>query len=516
MKRFFVLLFLICSVNVFSQQNLLPLSSYYKDHLFSSTQRMESYKGNGFFPLSEGEYDLHYKIADTSKQYNNFSHILFQKHLLEFKGDNYFLTISPVFDFALGKDISDTTNRRLFQNTRGFTIEGDLFKNFSFATTFYENQSRNVTYQSNYYANLGERYVNHGDSTYYAANAVIPGSGRTKPFKNDGFDYAFAHGNIQYKVLKQLTLSAGNSPHFVGNGYRSLLLSDNSFLMPYYQINYRFLPKWEFVYMRSKLLNLNRRPANSTPEAYYEPKGYAVNYLSYQVTKNLSLAFFEGIIYSRGDSVTSRSSNPLYYNPIPVLSSLATKSMETNSIFGLNIGYTILEKNRLYSQIAWNPKSNGYGAQLGVRFSELFKVPNFFVQLEGNFVSNDLYRSVNPRLNYSHYNLPLAHSKGENFTEFLLRVSYEVKRFYIDNKSVSFLLNNFSQTALLPIYQTETYESGIIFNNELELGYRFNRKLNFVVFVNHLLRTESNNTNSLTNALSVGIRTGLHTRYTDF
>src|SRR5690606_22040970 len=146
-------------------------------------------------------------IADTSKQYTEFTYRLFQKHLFEIKGDNYYLTISPVFDFSLGKDIADTASRRLFQNTRGFHVEGDFFKNFSFSTSFYENQSRNAAYQSDYYRSIGERYVNAADSTYFSAFAVVPGSARTKDFKGDGFDYAYAIGSIVYQPWKVLTLS---------------------------------------------------------------------------------------------------------------------------------------------------------------------------------------------------------------------------------------------------------------------------------------------------------------------
>lgn len=499
-----------------SQQSFNSINSFFKDRLYNTTNRLNGYNGNSFFPCTEDEYDVGYKIADTSKQFNDFTYILFQKHLLEFKGDNYYLTISPVFNFGLSKDLADTSNRKFFQNTRGFFIEGDLFKNFSFSTSLYENQSRNPNYQSNYYSSLGEMYINHGDSTYQTQNAVIPGAGRTKPFKDDGFDYAFAVGSLIYKPFKVLTLSAGNNQHFIGDGYRSMMLSDNSYSSPYFQVNYRFFPKWEFVYLRTKLLNLTRKPASTSVEAYYQPKGYAVNYLSFKASSNLTLSIFEGTVYSKGDSVTSTRVNPMFYNPIPVLSSFLLKNTEVTSIIGLNIGFTPINNLRIYSQLVYNKSSEGFGGQIGTRISEPFKISNLFIQLEANYASKDAYSSSTARLNYSQYNLPLAHSKGQGFGEGVFRINYEWKRMYVDLKTIYFSLNQYSSLSLLPINQTIVLNNSSIFHNQMELGYRFNRKVNFSAFVSWILRQENTSGSNMTNFLSVGLKTALMNHYTDF
>ncbi|HNS41197.1 MAG TPA: hypothetical protein PKN22_00440 [Taishania sp.] len=499
-----------------AQQNNIPLNPFYKDRLYYSTSKMEGYTGNSFFPVSEGQYDLHTKIQDTSKQYYLVTEHLFKKHFLEFKGKNYYLTISPVFDVSMGKDFADTVKRWLFQNTKGFHIEGDLFKNFSFSTSFYENQSRNPIYQKNYFNAIGESYVKTSDSTYFTQNAVVPGLGRTKPFKVDGFDYAFAMGEIIYRPFKVLTLSAGNTRKFVGDGYRSLLLSDNSFSAPFFQANYRFHPRWEFVYMRSKLLNMLRRPASTTVESYYDPKILAVNYLSFKATKTLTISLFEGTIYSKGDSVVSKHASPWMYNPIPGLGAFVVKEKEANSILGLNIGYTIVSELRMYAQVAWNPRHKGYGAQLGFRISEPGHVKNLFLQLEGNYASTNLYRSSNPRLNYSHFNLPLAHTKGEGFAEIILRANYEIKRVYFDVKAIYYNVDKYSPTSHLALYDKGSLHYGSTFYTSVETGYRFNKKMNFSVFINYLFRKDNTASPQLTNVFGIGMRTGLINSYTDF
>lgn len=510
-----LLLFILFSGTLFAQQNFVSMHSFYKDRLYYSTKMINGYSGNSFFPIKESEYDLNAKIADTSNQYYTITNILYKKHLLEFKGDNYYLTISPVFDISRSKDFSDTSNRLLFQNTRGFFIEGDLLKNVSFSTSLYENQSRNATYQSAFYRSVGELYPNASDSSYSTQNAVIPGAGRTKPFKGDGFDYAYAIGNVIYQASKKLSFSIGNNAHFIGDGYRSMLLSDNSYSAPYFQVDYAIHPRWNFIYLRSKLLNLTRKPISTSVEAYYQPKGYAVNYLSFKATRKLTVSLFEGTVYSKGDSITSTKANPLFYNPIPVLSSFLLKETAINSILGLNVGYSANDVFRIYGQIAYNHFTQTAGGQIGTRISEPFKVKNLFIQLEGNVAPNELYTSATARLNYGHYNLPLAHPKGQGFVEAVFRINYEWKRMYVDSKCIYYYLSQFNELALLPIIRPNTAVSGSVFNNELEVGYRFNRKMNFSIFANALLRTATIAPQATT-LITVGLRTGLINHYNDF
>ena len=205
---------LIIAIQSFAQQNTQLLHSYFKDQLFNNS-RSEVYVGSSFLPVIESEYNINYIIRDSSKQYYDFTEVLFKKHLLEAKGENYKLTISPIFDFAMGKDLKDTTHSTLFQNTRGLFIEGDLLKNFSFMTSVYENQSRFNQYETSYYSSLGEMYPQ--GTNYITQNAVIPGAGRTKPFKTNGFDYAYAIGNIVYRPIQALAVIAGNSAQFIGD-----------------------------------------------------------------------------------------------------------------------------------------------------------------------------------------------------------------------------------------------------------------------------------------------------------
>ena len=176
-NRFIFSVCFLVSCSIHAQQSFISLNSFYKDQVFANKLE-KPYNGGSFFPVSEANYNLISAINDSSKQYYKFTQILFKKHLIEIKGEDFFFTIDPVLDITYGKNFSDTTDSRLFQNTRGLHVEGDLFKNFSFSTTVFENQARFNAYETAYYSSVGELYP-RPDSTYLTQNAVIPGGART-------------------------------------------------------------------------------------------------------------------------------------------------------------------------------------------------------------------------------------------------------------------------------------------------------------------------------------------------
>lgn len=497
------------------QQNLLPLHSYYKDKLFAPYDSSSLINGS-FLPLSESEFNLPDKIRDSSVQYYELTAYICKKHLFEIKGEDCYITISPTVDIVYGKDENEVIQSTKFQNTRGFLVEGDLFKNFSFSSSFYENQARFTNYETNYYNLIGELYPNF--ISYGTQNAVIPGGGRTKPFKEDGFDYAYAVGNIVYTPFKNIQISAGNNSHFVGSGYRSLLLSDNSFCNPYFRVNVKINSKLSYVYMRAKLLNLMRRPFTTSDESYYETKALSTTYLTYKLSNKCAISLFEGLIWSKGDSITSTPVNPLFYNPIPFVSELVVTDQQTmSSLIGINAEYIVKTKHRFYSQLAMcNFDTKYMGFQLGYRGYNFVRIKDFMFQMEYNYVPKTLYASENRRLNYSHYNLPLAHSKGNGFQEFVFRINYEYQRVYLDVKIISYLLEGYQDASLLTVEKNQVKKYGNLQHNQIELGYRVNRKVNLSFYGCYFLRSDLTSNTTATQFFCIGLRTGLINHYNDF
>lgn len=514
MRATLLIWLLLLAFSPWAQQGLIPLHTFYRDQLLAN-KRSPPFNNGSFLPACEADYDLIPVINDSTPQYYNFTHVLFQKYLFELKGEDYYLKISPAIEFTYGKDLNDTISRTLFQNTRGLHVEGNLFRNFAFATSIYENQARFTNYETSYYKAVGEMYPT--GSGYLTQNGVVPGGGRTKEFKGDGFDYALAVGYFVYQPWKWLRIRAGNNAQFIGDGYRSVLLSDNSYSAPYVRLDWKIGKKFSFTYHRARLMNLMRRPLTGSVEAYYEAKGYSVNYFTYMPNDKVQISLFESGVWNRGDSLESRSSHPLFYNPVPAISGLILKDKnEVSTLLGLNAGVQLGKNHRIYAQFGLNnfdPKKTM--GQIGYRVYNLFKLKDFMLQVEYNYVAPKAYEVENRRLNLVHYNLPLAHPKGDGLHEFVFRGSYEIKRVYIDITSMYYSLYFYSPEALLPVDRPISRTTGTVFYEQVELGYRFNRKMNLCLFVDWRYRQASGEALS-TNAVSVGLRTGFINHYRDF
>jgi len=265
-------------------------------------------------------------------------------------------------------------------------------------------------------------------------------------------------------------------------------------------------------------MNLLRRPYTNTAEAYYETKGLSVNYLTYKPSDNINISLFEGALWTQGDSVTSKALHPLYYNPVPLISSFAVNDPnERNSLIGLNFGAQVLSNHRVYGQLAFSDlKFESPSYQFGYRGYNYFGLSDLMIQIEFNSIPNGFYESQNPRLNYSNFNLPLTHPKANSFNEFLLRINYEWKRAYFEQSYHYYDMKNHNSSILLPIYQDPDIESYSINYSNTEIGYRFNRKMNLCLFGSFTYRVDGSLTGDETKFARVGLRTNLNNHYRDF
>lgn len=515
--RFIIIIFILFCANIgFSQQALIPLHSFYKDQLLANKSGVP-YNEGSFFPVNEKDYNLLEFINDSTKQYYKATHILFQTHLVDIKKDNFHLKISPIMNFAYGRDLGDTITRTLFQNTKGVHVECDILDNFSFSTSLYENQGRFTNYETQYYKSIGEQYP-QADSTYNTQNAMIPGGARTKEFKGDGFDYAFASGYFVYQPFKWVSVTAGNNSLFIGDGHRSMLLSDNHSNSPYFKLDFKITKKWNFSYLRARHMNLLRKRASSSVEAFYDPKGFSVNYLTFKPTPKINISLFDGGVWNKLDSLeTSKSAHPLFYNPIPLLSRFVLNEDQMASLSGVNVAAQIADKHRLYGQFGiYNLDFDKLALQVGYRGYDFFGLKDFMLQLEYNYASKTMYTNSNTRLNYSNYNLPLGPIKGNNFSELVLRTSYTINRVYAELGVNYYILDDYISTDLMAIEKVTPAVSGNVFYTNLELGYRFNRKMNLSVFMAWTYRAESTVDSLNANVLQFGVKTGFINHYKDF
>lgn len=352
--------------------------------------------------------------------------------------DKFYVAIDPVFNFETGQDGADTTfwadSVNFYKNTRGFRLHGHIGERFSFFSSFYENQAIFPRYQDAAIRSQGEWYNNNGTPVQF--NGVVPGQGRTKQFKRDGFDYAMASGYISFMPHRAVNLQFGTGKHFIGEGYRSLLLSDNAFNYPYLRATSRwFKDKVQYTNIFASLSSLNRLPAASTSEALYQPKAGSFHYLTVVPHWRLQLGVFEGVMWQRWDTAASKPFNAAMLVPVLGFNTLVHGlEDDNNAMLGLTAKLVPAEDYVLYGQyIIDGSDKNGF--QVGAKAADAFTIKNLFLQLEYNRVNPYTYGHTTPLQNYGHYNQALAHPLGAGFSETVVLAQYRWKDWWIAAKT---------------------------------------------------------------------------------
>ncbi len=503
--------FIVIRSFVFGQQlRILPLETNFRDAAFYSDSVFVP-----VFPISTQQSTVYELLQEKKKRYSSFGHFVYQRELLQVIKPKGALWITPLFNLQLGAERGDTA-RRQFLNVRGARIEGSMKNKVFFSSSFYENQAILPLYAQQYVNNRGEFYPNANDSTYQQVNAAIPGAARTKPFKSDGFDYAYAFGVVHWQILKNLSVSAGNTPVFIGNGYRSLLFSDNAMPSMNFRIQYSLNKRWDFQTIRIQGLNLLRLPFHSNGESLYERKAFSINSVYFKATKNIQIGVVETGVWSRGDSLQKLAVEGAFYIPAPGGATLQEGiNKKANSYLGIDIN-TRFWKMHAYAQYGRNLFHNNSDLlQIGLRYWP-FNSHNYLIQIEYNHTSINAYQSSNPRINYSNYNLPTGHPMAAGVDELVVRIRAEWEHLFMYSQTNFYLNQQNSLRQLLPVYENINSISQKVFLQKIELGYSFNRNYGFEVFGSFQYRSLIGPANSQYYWLNVGIRTALTNHYFDF
>jgi hypothetical protein len=346
------------------------------------------------------------------------------KKLYQYPADLYYynddkldLHVNPALQFSLGK-ANDGTGT-LFINSRGLEIRGSIDKKLSFYTYLSENQAQYP------------QFVNDvRDSTL-----VVPYEGFWKQYNDTGVDFLRAQGYIDFVLSKSISAQLGFGKHFIGNGVRSLILSDYSNNYPYLRINTE-TKIFDYTNIFAELIaDVNGGTFGVLGSGGFSKKYMAMHHLNVKLKPNLHIGLFESVMY--GDSTGGLKIE--YLNPIIFYRAVEQQNgSEDNALVGMDFKWNIKNRISLYGQLvidellfseafagtgSWRNKQ---GIQFGAKYIDAFGVPDLMFQGELNRVRPYTYAHVNGFTNYSHYNLALAHPFGANFTEYLGRATYRL------------------------------------------------------------------------------------------
>lgn len=503
----FTLILVGCSlwVTAFSQVYTLPfdrLSQLRQDRMGLGAQA-SVHSGVKPILISDADvFNLPGVGADTAEYYYKITEKIFSEHLIELNKPDFKIYADVLFDFGFGQETrdqisADRQENSLFQNTRGFVVQGQIGKKVFFYTDFRENQGR--------YAGYLNKFI---DSTQ-----VFPGSGRIKPFGEEGYDYSMASGFVGIEATDWLNLSFGHFKQFVGHGYRSLLLSDNAHNYPFasYEID-ALAGKIQHRYTLALLQNLDRLPQGETPEAIFKRKVASWNYLSFKPLPNLELGLFEEVIWKVFDD--SLGSQPFDYRaliPVPGINSalLGLDDQEDNARLGLNAAWFVTPMVKIYGQVlSAGGQLNLDGFQIGSRWSGILS--RFDIQAEYNHSSNSATRDQSDLQSAYHFNQPLGHVLGRDFSEVIGILTYYHNRLFGRVKSVYIHFDGEENT-------TSGSNSMEILHTDLRMGYIFNPSCNFQVYTGYTYRAERLESDEKLNGFwYIGIKTAMSNIYSDF
>jgi len=331
-------------------------------------------------------------------------------NLLEVKAKDFLLIVNPVIQYYGGKE-SDN-DQHIFLNTRGASFRGNIANKIGFAAYITDNQERDPLYVQ----------------SFVTRRKAVPGAGFYKEFKKTGYDYFDARGYVSFNATRYIDIQFGYDKNFIGNGYRSLLLSDFSSPYLFAKLNTRI---WKFNY-QNLFIELNSAQRLNADQLF--PKKYAaIHHLDLGVTRWLNIGLFEAVVFGRENHFEFT-----YLNPVIFYRSIEQQNGSfDNSVAGLDFKANVARKFQFYGQFLLDEFNltelrkgsgwwaNKYGFQLGAKYVDAFSVDNLDLQLESNRIRPFTYSHRDSVANYTHYNQPLAHPLGANLQEWIATARYQ-------------------------------------------------------------------------------------------
>ncbi len=272
------------------------------------------------------------------------------------------------------------------------------------------------------------------------STGVLPSLGKNQATDGNP-SFAKPTARLSFSPSDYFQFELGYGTNSIGEGYRSLFLSDVAFNYPYLKIT---TDVWRFKYINIYSALDGTNPSASSPNSF-EPKYTTTHYLNYAVSPRLNIGLFETIVWQGQDTLSNRGYDPNYLNPIifyrPVEYSVGSPD---NALIGIDVSFKATKKLVFYGQFLFDEFllsafrdrtgwwANKWATQLGFKVYDFVGVENLYLQGEFNVARPFTYTHGSVLQNFGHYNQPLAHQLGTNFYEGILTGYYEKGNWYGD------------------------------------------------------------------------------------
>ncbi len=529
MKKIFSTILLLFSIISLarSQSEYQPYSyQFYQkldDILYSTGTRIHTAITPYFIDdsLLKRGYDSIMNYGSDGKQHS-WGHLkLFNEHLIDVKspGSTFYMDVLP--DLTIGKDLDAHKNTNL--TSLGFQIGGTFGSKWAYNISGYGNQGIFPEYLGTYINQVG----------------VVPGQAYNRTPGQNTTQWSYLTAVVSYTPIKYLNISAGRDKTFIGDGYRSMLLSDYASPYLFFKLtgtlgNVKYMAMWTAM----------NDPATTSQYGISRQKFGVFHYLDWNVSKRLSFGFFDNVIgFFTDDNGQKRPFDLNYINPLVFLQAVNSSSDDPDkSLLGVTGKYKISNGITLYGQFALNEFrsqdffssdgsfANKYGWQLGFRGADLFGIKRLNYLVETNTAKPYTYSARSAIENYSENSEPLAHPWGANFRELVTKVNYSYKRFDFSGEAdfgrYGFnvdtldygkdIFNVYTSAArLYGNYTTQGLTTNLVYL-EGKIGFLINPKYNLRIELGAIYRTEVNSLfDDRTKWITIGLRSSFRDLYSD-
>ena len=335
-------------------------------------------------------------------------------------------TVSKPFSSDWNSVYDYDTTKRFSVGSRLFSIgsssKSDYASTYLFGASLIANVKNKIAFTSHFDYLSGSHNVLLNE--YQDSLLIFPGFG----MKKNRLQY-----NLKYFANKFISVDFGKGKHYIGNGYRSLMLSAEHSPYPYLKLTTEF--------GRVRYYNLFTTFFDIQDPSLNRKKHSSIHFLDFSLTENINIGIFECVLWQSKDENYNRGYDVEYLNPIIFYRPVEfSKHSPDNVLMGVSFNAKIITTT-LYGQLLLDDLNisrqkdsdeeygggffqNKFAFQLGLKSS--FKEVNLL--LEYNQAQPYTYAHKEPMQSYTHFNQALAHPLGANFKELVMLLNYSKEK----------------------------------------------------------------------------------------
>ncbi len=394
---------------------------YRRDHVL---QYVDSLQSKQTFGGRVDQFNLNY-LTNDSWEFSSFEtqdsekplwNSLYRKpsDFYHYRDSVFDLHVNPVLYLSGG--LEGGMDEFRFRNSRGVEVRGSIDRKVGFYTF--------LTTTQTVFPSWVEQYAAH--------NGAVPGEGFWKPYRDNGYGFFSAMGHVSFQLTKHIAAQVGHDRNFVGEGFRSMVLSDFSNPFMFVKINtqlgkFQMTNLWGQMTADIEFDNVGRPTDGRYPQKFFSHHRIGIN-----LGKKLNVGVYESIM---ANQIDWNYLNPvIFYRWVEHQLGSPDKVMigtdfKWHPVPGMQFyGQFVLDEfvfNEFFGIDGKNSSRNKHSLQIGYKYINVFKVYNLDLQLEYNQSRPYTYQEKFEYQSFSNYRTPLTHPLGANFRELVGLMRYQ-------------------------------------------------------------------------------------------